>query len=99
MVMATTVSREFVRQRISEVVAGLMAEEELYRQDLVAAEMVETIFSTVEAHDLLETFAAIADEDIRERCNGIMAWQLWSTASNDMTSEELDELINVIEGR
>lgn len=94
-----TVNRESVRQRIVNVVDNLMAEEELYRQDLVAQEMVETIFQTVAEHHLLETFAAIADEDLRDRCNGIMAMHLWATAAKDMSPKELDELIDAIEGR
>ncbi|HBQ98073.1 MULTISPECIES: hypothetical protein [unclassified Roseofilum] len=64
-----TENRELVQQRIVDVVEDLMALEELYRQDLVAQEMVETIFQTVEENHLLETFAAIAARDLRDRCN------------------------------
>ncbi|MBP0028694.1 hypothetical protein [Roseofilum sp. Guam] len=61
--------------------------------------MVETIFQTVEENHLLEIFAAIADRDLRDRCNGIMAMHLWATAAKDMSPKELDELIDAIEGR
>ncbi|MDB9520244.1 hypothetical protein PN466_25185 [Roseofilum reptotaenium CS-1145] len=94
-----TVNREQVRQRIADVVDDLMVQEELYRQDLLAEEMVETIFQTVAENHLLETFAAISDEDLRDRCNSIMAMHLWATAGKDMSPQELDELIDAIEGR
>ncbi|OJJ24985.1 hypothetical protein BI308_13990 [Roseofilum reptotaenium AO1-A] len=74
-----------------------MALEELYRQDLVAQEIVETIFQTAEENHLLETFAEIADEDLCDRCNGIMAMHLWATASKGMSPEELDNLIAAIQ--
>jgi len=93
-----TVNREQVRQRIVDVVNNLMAEEELYREDLVAEEMVETIYTIVAENDLLETFTTITDEDLRDRCNGIMVWHLWATAGKDMSPEELDDLIAAIEG-
>ena len=65
-----TLNKERVRQRIADIVYRLMAQEELYQQNLVAEEMVETIFKTVEENNLLETFATISDEDLCDRTLG-----------------------------
>jgi hypothetical protein len=93
------INKELVRQRIANTVASLMEEQELYREDLAVDEIVGVIVEIVEENNLWETFLTITDEDLKKRCNGIMAMHSWVNSFKQMSPEELDELIDMIEVR
>ncbi|NES24095.1 MAG: hypothetical protein F6K41_35595, partial [Symploca sp. SIO3E6] len=76
-------------QRIEQMVTLLMEERPLFKENLDYAEMVDHLIQVFQKNLPIEEFNTISDQDLKERCSGIMSINLLSTIGSSFTSEQM----------
>ncbi|MEB3882055.1 hypothetical protein [Lyngbya sp. CCY1209] len=75
--------------RIEPVVAALMEERDWFREKLNAQDVITELTRVIQKTLSPEEFAAIADDDLKERCSGIMSVEAFSGFLDDLSPEQL----------
>ncbi|MGC9528367.1 MAG: hypothetical protein ACP5D7_22785 [Limnospira sp.] len=92
-------TKQKICDRLSAIVGELMAENPIYQEDLQAQQVVDNIFEIMVDNNLVEELERLTDEELKERCNGVMAVESWGMAFKGMSESEIEELMAAIENR
>lgn len=87
--LSNDVTQKSMIQRIDQVVAILMEERPLFKEDLDSAEMVHHLAQVFQRNLALEEFNTMSESDLKERCSGIMSIKLLSKIGDSLTPEEM----------
>jgi hypothetical protein len=87
--LLTHSQKDLITQRIQPIVSFLMEEEPLFKENLDHQKMVEHLIYLFEKNLSFEEFKAMSDEDLKERCDGIMAIELLTKSGEKWTPEEI----------
>ncbi|NET59711.1 MAG: hypothetical protein F6K47_27245 [Symploca sp. SIO2E6] len=87
--LSNDVTQKSLIQRIEQVVAILMEERSLFKEDLDYAETVDHLAHVFLQNVPLEELHTISDSDLKERCRGIMSINLLSTIGGSFTPEQM----------
>ncbi|NER39448.1 MAG: hypothetical protein F6J93_36830 [Oscillatoria sp. SIO1A7] len=83
------VTQKSMIQRIDQVVAILMEERPLFKEDLDAAEMVHHLTNVFQRNLAIAEFNTMSQSDLKERCSGIMSIKLLSKIGDALTPEQM----------
>ncbi|WP_353931006.1 hypothetical protein WJM97_22565 [Okeanomitos corallinicola TIOX110] len=87
--LSTNIQQESVIQRIERVVAILMEENPIFKEDLNYTEIVKHIFKIVQEHLTPDKFNNMSDEKLKENCDFVMSTEILSKIGDDFTSEQM----------
>ncbi|MGB5769646.1 MAG: hypothetical protein WBM32_07220 [Crocosphaera sp.] len=87
--LSTDVQRESIIKRIEPVVAILMEERPLFKEELNYPEIVKHLSKLFAENLSFEEFSAISDQSLKKRCSGIMSTELIAGMLDDLTPEEM----------
>ncbi|MDB9310579.1 hypothetical protein PN471_18515 [Aphanizomenon sp. CS-733/32] len=87
--LSTDMKQESIIKRIENVVAILMEERPLFKEDLNYAQTVQNLVKVFKENFSLEEFSQISEESLKKRCSGIMALHLLAKIGEDFTPEEM----------
>ncbi len=87
--LSNDVTQQSIIQRIEQVVAILMEERPLFKEDLDYTEMVDHLAQVFQKNLSIEEFQTISESDLKERCSGIMSIKLLSQIGASFTPEQM----------
>ncbi len=87
--LSTDMKQESMVKRIENVVAILMEEDSLFKEDLNYVETVQNLVKVFIENFSLEKFNQISEESLKNRCDKMMAVQLLAKIGEDFTPEQM----------
>ncbi|NEQ68852.1 MAG: hypothetical protein F6K21_25795 [Symploca sp. SIO2D2] len=87
--LSNDVTQKSMIHRIEQVVAILMEERPLFKEDLDYSEMVDDLAQVFKINLTIEEFNTMSESDLKERCSGIMSINLLSQIGASFTPEEM----------
>lgn len=81
-------TKQKICDRLSAIVGELMAENPIYQEDLQVQQVVDNIFEIMVDNNLVEELERLTDEELKERCNGVMAVESWAKCLREMDEDE-----------
>ncbi|MFM6755156.1 MAG: hypothetical protein ACKPJ4_11485 [Dolichospermum sp.] len=87
--LSTDMKQESIVKRIENVVAILMEEDPLFKEDLNYVETVQNLVKVFKENFSFEKFTQISEESLKKRCSGIMALHLLAKIGEDFTPEQM----------
>ncbi|WP_413174820.1 hypothetical protein [Anabaena azotica] len=81
--------QESMKTRIEKIVNILMEERPLFKDELNAEEMVQHLCNTFHKNVSFEEFKSMEQEDLKNRCSGILSVQMLSGLLDDLTPEQI----------
>ena len=87
--LSSDLQRELIIKRIEPVIAILMEERPLFKEELNYSAMVQHLSKLFLENLSFEEFSSISDESLKKRCSGIMSTKLIAGMLNDLTPEEM----------
>ncbi|MDB9310589.1 hypothetical protein PN471_18565 [Aphanizomenon sp. CS-733/32] len=87
--LSTDMKQESIIKRIENVVAILMEEDPLFKEDINYAQTVQNLVKVFKENFSWEKFNQISEESLKNRCDKMMAVQLLAKIGEDLTPEEM----------
>ena len=87
--LSNDITQKSLIQRIEQVVAILMEERPLFKEDLDYREMVDHLVQVFQKKLHIEEFKTISESDLKERCRGIMSIKILSKIGATFTPEQM----------
>jgi hypothetical protein len=87
--LLTNSQKDLITQRIESVVLIIMNERPLLKEELDYDEIVHHLTQLFEENLPFEEFKEVSEEDLKERCHGIIAVELLGKIGDDLTPEQL----------
>ena len=94
--LSTELQQESMLKRIEKIVDILMEERPLFKEELNPTEMIELLCKLFENNLPIEEFNSMEDQELKNRCSGIMVTEAVAGTLNELTPEEIaifDEMI------
>lgn len=85
----TSVKEQTTYKRISAIVENLIANNSVYQERLDQQQMIERMYELFTQPNLGDDVETIADDDLSQRINKILAVEAISGLLNDLTPEEM----------
>ncbi|WP_413174288.1 hypothetical protein [Anabaena azotica] len=85
----TSVKEQTTYKRISAIVENLIANNSVYQERLDQQHMIERMYELFTQPNLGDDVETIADDDLSQRINKILAVEAISGLLNDLTPEEM----------
>jgi len=87
--LSNDVTQKSLIQRIEQVVAILMEERPLFKEDLDYAETVNHLAQGFQKYLPLEEFNTMSEAELKENCSFIMATKILSKIGQELTPEQM----------
>ncbi|HLO87318.1 MAG TPA: hypothetical protein VK203_20255 [Nostocaceae cyanobacterium] len=87
--LLTQLEQKHIVDRISKIVATLMAERPFFREELNESEMIEHLFNLVKNNLTVEDFNDTDDEELKEHCSFVMVTEAAAGMLNELTPEQI----------
>jgi len=87
--LSNDVTQKSLIQRIEQVVATLMEERPLFKEELNYSDMVDDLAKVFQENLTIEEFNTMSESDLKKRCSGIMSISLLSKIGAGFTPEEM----------
>jgi hypothetical protein len=87
--LSTETRQESMVKRIENIVSVIMDERPLFKEDLDYSEMVQHLLNVFKQYLSFEEFTNLSEEELKERCSGIMSVRLLATIGDDFTPEQM----------
>jgi hypothetical protein len=87
--LSTELQQKSMIKRIEKIVAILMEERPLFKEELNPTEMVELLCTLFETNLPIEQFNTMTDQDLRKRCSMIMVTEAVAGTLNELTPEQM----------
>jgi hypothetical protein len=87
--LLTDTQQQLMKERIEKIVTILMEESPLFKEELNATEMVEHLCNLFQQNVSVDEFNGMEDQDLKERCSGILSVQMLSGLLDDLTPEQI----------
>ncbi|WP_228019521.1 MULTISPECIES: hypothetical protein [Sphaerospermopsis] len=88
--------KEAMKNRIEKVVNILMEERPLFKEELNPEEMIQHLCKIFDKNVSIGEFYMMEEEDLKNRCSGILSVQMLSGLLDDLTPEQVaifDEVV------
>ena len=83
------IKQESMLKRIEQVVAALMEERPLFKEDLNYAEMVKLLVKIAQENLTNEQFNNMSNDKLKENCSFVMTTEILSKIGQDFTPEQM----------
>lgn len=80
---------EPIVKRIENIVAILMEENPLFKEDLNYVEMVQLLVNLVQENLTFEEFNCMSDPELKKHCARVMSIEILSKIGQDFTPEQM----------
>ena len=87
--LSTELQQESMKTRIEKIVAILMEERPLFKEELNAEEMIQHLCNIFQKNLSVEEFNLMEDQDLKKRCSGILSVEILSGLLDDLTPEQI----------
>jgi hypothetical protein len=87
--LSTEIQQESMINRIEKIVAILMEERPLFKEELNPREMVKHLYNIVQNNLTKEQFNNLSDEKLKENCSFVMSTEIMSGMLDDLTPEQV----------
>ena len=87
--LSTDMKQESIIKRIENVVAILMEERPLFKEELNDEEMIQHLCNIFQKNLSIEEFNIMEDQDLKKRCSGILSVEMLSGLLDDLTPEQI----------
>ncbi|NET01418.1 MAG: hypothetical protein F6K61_12765 [Sphaerospermopsis sp. SIO1G1] len=87
--LSTNIQQESTISRIERVVATLMDENPIFKEDLNYREIVKHIFKIVQEHLTLDKFNNMSDEKLKDNCSFVMSTEVLGKIGAELTPEQM----------
>ncbi len=87
--LSTDVQRESIIKRIKPIIAILMEERPLFKEELNYSEIVQDLSKIFSENLSFEEFSSISDESLKKRCSIIMVTEAVAGTLNELTPEQM----------
>jgi hypothetical protein len=87
--LSTEIQQESMIKRIEKVVAILMEERPLFKEELNPREMVKHLCNIVQNNLTKEQFNNLSDEKLKENCSFVMSTEIMSGMLDNLTPEQV----------
>jgi hypothetical protein len=94
--LSTELQQESMFHRIEKIVAILMEERPLFKEELNAKEIIQELCHLFQKNLPIDEFNNMQDQDLKARCSGIMVTEAVAGTLNELTPEQIaifDEMI------
>ena len=94
--LSNDITQKSLIQRIEQVVAILMAERPLFKEDLDYAEMVNHLAKLFQQNLPIEEFNTMSEQELKKHCSAIMVTEAVAGTLNELSPKQLtifDEII------
>ncbi|MFN6154317.1 hypothetical protein [Anabaena sp. AL09] len=87
--LSTELQQESMINRIEKIVAILMEERPLFKEELNPTEMVELLSTLFETNLPIEEFNTMSDQELKKHCSCIMVTEAVAGTLNELTPEQM----------
>ncbi|MDB9453433.1 hypothetical protein PN478_07205 [Dolichospermum circinale CS-534/05] len=94
--LSTEFQQESMKTRIEKIVAILMEERPLFKEELNAEEMIQHLCNLFQQNLPIDEFNSMEDQELKKHCSGIMVLEAVAGTLNELTPEQIaifDEMI------
>ncbi|MFN7660969.1 MAG: hypothetical protein ACK5P3_23085, partial [Dolichospermum sp.] len=96
LMLSTDMKQESIIKRIENVVAILMEERPLFKEELNPEEMIQELCNLFQQNLPIDEFNSMEDQELKKHCSGIMVLEAVAGTLNELTPEQIaifDEMI------
>jgi hypothetical protein len=87
--LSTELQKESMINRIEKIVAILMEERPLFKEELDAEKMIQHLCNIFQKNLSIGEFNLMEDQDLKNRCSGILSVEMLSGLLDDLTPEQI----------
>jgi hypothetical protein len=87
--LSTDTRQESMLKRIEEIVAIIMEERPLFKEDLNYSEIVKHLLELFVENLSFEEFSKMSEQSLKNRCSGIMSIKLLGKIGEGFTPEQM----------
>jgi len=94
--LSTELQQESIKTRIEKIVAILMEERPLFKEELNPEEMIQELCNLFQQNLPIDEFNSMEDQELKKHCSGIMVLKAVAGTLNELTPEQIaifDEMI------